>query len=490
MADTPNDPTPAGTSPAGMAPAGTPFAVADSGGASAPPVSITPQNRVGDAPQVLAQRSPAVEAPAAAGHPVSTGTRAGPAPAATETEDTKTEDTATTSPQPTNKGAAKGTAKSSEKPVPAKASAAAKAAPAKKKPSHSARHPAVTIGSAIFTFLLFLAMGGGVGALWAERAFRAPGPLTTEKTVLIPRGAGIRDIAELLQREGVIDNWAIFVGGQRLTRQDANFRAGEYAFKPGQSVESVIDTIASGKVVPHQVTLPEGLTSQQVVARLMQNDMLTGTPAIPQEGTLLPETYRISRGMSREQVLKDMADAQRKLVDSAWAQRAPNLPLKSPQELVVLASIVEKETGQADERARVAAVFINRLNKKMRLQSDPTIIYGIVGGKGSLGRPISRADISTPTAYNTYAIDGLPPGPIANPGRDALMAVANPARTNDLYFVADGTGGHAFAETLADHNKNVARWRAIEQAKSSPPGPAPQGAAQPAGAATAPATAN
>lgn len=481
MADTPNDPTPAAPTPAGTTPAGTPSAGADSGGASAPPVSITPQNRVGDAPQVLAQRSLAAEAPAASGHPATAGTPAGPAPAATETEDT-----ATISPQPTDKGAAK----SSAKPASAKASTAAKAAPAKKKPSRSARHPAVTIGSAIFTFLLFLAIGGGVGALWAERAFRAPGPLTAEKTVLIPRGAGIRDIAELLQREGVIDNWAVFVGGQRLTRQDANFRAGEYAFKPGQSVESVIDTIASGKVVPHQVTLPEGLTSQQVVARLMQNDMLTGTPAIPQEGTLLPETYRISRGMSREQVLKDMADAQRKLVDNAWAQRAPNLPLKSPQELVVLASIVEKETGQADERARVAAVFINRLNKKMRLQSDPTIIYGIVGGKGSLGRPISRADISTPTAYNTYAIDGLPPGPIANPGRDALMAVANPARTNDLYFVADGTGGHAFAETLADHNKNVARWRAIEQAKSAPPGPAPQGAAQPAGAATAPATAN
>lgn len=345
------------------------------------------------------------------------------------------------------------------------------------KPSRSARHPAVTIGSGIFTFLLFAFIAVGLAGWYGQRALTEPGPLTAEKVVNIPRGAGVRDMAEILEREGVIRSWVLFIAGRQLNRPGESLKAGEYVFKPGQSVVSVIDTIASGKVVLHQVTVPEGLTSQQVVKRLMDNDLLTGTPAVPQEGTLLPETYRIHRGMTRDAVLQEMADAQKKLLATIWAKRAPDLPLKSPQELVTLASIVEKETGQADERPRVAAVFVNRLSKKMRLQSDPTIIYGIVGGRGSLGRPITRTDIATATAYNTYAIDGLPPGPICNPGKDALMAAANPPKTKDLFFVADGTGGHAFAETLNDHNKNVARWRAIEQgaapAQGAPPPAAP-----------------
>lgn len=352
--------------------------------------------------------------------------------------------------------------------------------PAAPKPSRSARHPAVTILSGLFTFLLFGAIGGGLAIWYAEKAFYAPGPLTTEKVVLIPRGAGVRDMGDILEREGVVSNWLLFVAGQRLTHDENDkLKAGEYVFKPGQSVASVIATITSGKVVQHQITIPEGLTSQQVVKRLMENDLLTGTPAVPQEGTLLPETYRITRGQSREEVLQQMAEEQRKLLAGVWAKRAPDLPVRSPQELVTLASIVEKETGQVDERAKVAAVFANRLGKKMKLQSDPTIIYGIVGGKGSLGRPISKADITTPTAYNTYAIDGLPPGPICNPGRAALTAAANPAKTRDLYFVADGTGGHAFAETLNDHNKNVARWRAIEQG-ATPPAPGQPAAPAPA----------
>ncbi|MFG1479257.1 endolytic transglycosylase MltG [Xanthobacter sp. V4C-4] len=343
------------------------------------------------------------------------------------------------------------------------------------RPSRAARHPAVTIGSGIFTFLLFALLGGGLAAWYGERAYNGPGPLTTEKTVLIPRGAGVRDMAETLEREGVIDNWLVFTVGQKLSHPDAKMKAGEYLFKPGQSMASVVEAIASGKVVVHQVTIPEGLTSLQVVQRLMANDMLTGTPVVPLEGTLLPETYRITRGMSRDELLRQMADAQQKLVKGLWEKRAPDLPLRSPQELIILASIVEKETGEPDERDKVAAVFVNRLNKKMRLQSDPTIIYGLVGGKGALGRPISRTDIVSPTAYNTYAVDGLPPGPISNPGREALAAVANPASTRDLYFVADGTGGHAFAETLADHNRNVSRWRALEavQSGSAPPAQTP-----------------
>ncbi|MGQ3675271.1 endolytic transglycosylase MltG [Xanthobacter sp. TB0139] len=344
---------------------------------------------------------------------------------------------------------------------------AKKAAKSRRKPSRSARHPAVTIGSGIFTFLLLLLLGGGVAAWYGERMVNERGPLATEKTVNIPRGHGIRDIAELLEQEGVIDNWAVFVGAQKLLRPQAKMQAGEYLFTPGQSVTGVIDTLASGKVILHQITIPEGLTSEQIVARLMENDLLTGHPNVPREGTLLPETYKVHRGMSREALLKTMAQEQQELVKQLWAKRNPGLPLRTPQEMVTLASIVEKETGVAGERPEVAAVFVNRLKRGMRLQSDPTIIYGIVGGKGSLGRSISRKDISTPTAYNTYTIDGLPPGPISNPGRDALAAVVQPASTKALFFVADGTGGHAFAETLAQHNRNVARWRAIEAARKT-----------------------
>ncbi|MFG1461371.1 endolytic transglycosylase MltG [Xanthobacter sp. DSM 24535] len=339
--------------------------------------------------------------------------------------------------------------------------AAAKAA-AKKRPSRGARHPAVVIGSAIFTILLFVTVGGGLVAWYGQLKYAAPGPLAAEKNVLIPRGQGARDIAELLERQGVIDNWLLFMVAQQLAHRGQPLQAGEYIFKPHVPLEAVLDAMAEGRVVQHQITIPEGLTTQQIVERLTNSELLTGTPRMPLEGTLLPETYRVVRGMSRDEVLKRMAADQQKLVRDLWASRSPDLPLRTPQDMVILASIVEKETGKPDERSKVAAVFINRLNRKMRLQSDPTIIYGIVGGKGVLGRPITRADIVNPTPYNTYAIDGLPPGPIGNPGRDSLAAVANPAKTKDLYFVADGTGGHVFAETLDQHNRNVARWREIE----------------------------
>ena len=212
-------------------------------------------------------------------------------------------------------------------------------------------------------------------------------------------------------------------------------------------------------MVQHALTVPEGLTSEQIVARLLENDVLDGQiKEIPREGTLLPETYKFTRGTTREQMIQRMqrrsaARARRKSGSTAM----PDLPLKTPEQLVILASIVEKETGKPDERTRVAAVFVNRLKHKMRLQSDPTIIYGLVGGKGALGRPIMKSEIEQRTPYNTYVIDGLPPGPIANPGRASLEAAANPARTKELYFVADGTGGHVFAETYDQHQKNVAR---------------------------------
>ena len=202
--------------------------------------------------------------------------------------------------------------------------------------------------------------------------------------------------------------------------------------------------------------------------RIRDNDILTGdVTEMPREGTLLPDTYKFERGETRQQAVNRMQRAQREALNQIWARRSPDLPIKTPQELVILASIVEKETGRADERSRVAGVFINRLGRRMKLQSDPTIVYGLVGGKGTLGRGILRAEIDKATPYNTYAIEGLPPGPIANPGRAALEAVANPSRTKDLYFVADGSGGHAFAESLDQHQKNVTRWRQIEKARAA-----------------------
>jgi UPF0755 protein len=240
-------------------------------------------------------------------------------------------------------------------------------------------------------------------------------------------------------------------------------------------------------VVQHQVTLAEGLTSEQIVQRLLETDLLAGNiKEIPREGSMLPESYRFTRGTLREQVIQRLQASQRRVVQDVWEHRVPDLPLRTPEQLVTLASIVEKETGRADERTRVAAVFINRLKQKMRLQSDPTIIYGLVGGKGTLGRPILRSEIEQPTPYNTYVIDGLPPGPIANPGRAALEAVANPARTKELYFVADGTGGHSFSETLDQHQKNVARLRSLEQAqRDGTPASAAPAAATPASAPAA-----
>jgi UPF0755 protein len=210
--------------------------------------------------------------------------------------------------------------------------------------------------------------------------------------------------------------------------------------------------------------VPEGLTSEQILARLSENDIFSGAvQEIPREGTLLPETYKFPRGTTREQVIQRMQQAQKRVLAEIWERRSQDIPIKTPEQLVTLASIVEKETGKSDERSRVAAVFINRLRQKIKLQSDPTIIYGLVGGKGTLGRPIKRSEITQPSPYNTYVIEGLPPAPISNPGRLTLEATANPARTRDLYFVADGTGGHAFTETYDQHLKNVARLRAMEK---------------------------
>ena len=350
--------------------------------------------------------------------------------------------------------------------------------------SRSARHPLVVAGNAVFTILIILMLAVGGGLYFGKQRYEESGPLGEDKVVNIPRGLGIRDIADLLVREGVIDQPLIFIGGVIVLKAKDDLKFGEYQFSKQASLREVIGTIIDGKVVQHQMTIPEGLTSEQIVQRLLENDVLSGNiREVPREGSLLPETYKFTRGMTREQIIQRMQQAQRRVVQEVWDHRMGDLPLKTPEQLVTLASIVEKETGRPDERTRVASVFINRLKQRMRLQSDPTIIYGLVGGKGTLGRPIMRSEIDQPTPYNTYVIDGLPPGPIANPGRASLEATANPARTKELFFVAEGgSGGHAFAETLDQHQRNVARLRAWEQQQrngSSPPQPGAAPAAAP-----------
>jgi peptidoglycan lytic transglycosylase G len=348
--------------------------------------------------------------------------------------------------------------------------------------SASARHPLVVIGNAVISALVLIALAAGITLFFGKQRFEAPGPLAADRIVNIPRGSGMRDIADILSREGVIDQPWLFIGGVLVLKAREDLKAGEYEFKAHSSTRDVVATIVEGKVVAHQVSIPEGLTSEQIVARLRQDDVLAGDiKEIPREGSLLPDTYNFARGVTREQMVQRMQQAQQRLLREIWEHRAADLPLKTPEQLVVLASLVEKETGKPEERTRVAAVFVNRLKQRMRLQSDPTIIYGLVGGKGTLGRPIMKNEIEQPTPYNTYVIDGLPPGPIANPGRASLEAAANPARTRELYFVADGTGGHAFAETYEQHQKNVGRLRSIESDQKDqvplsdqPAPPAPQ----------------
>jgi peptidoglycan lytic transglycosylase G len=337
--------------------------------------------------------------------------------------------------------------------------------------SSRARHPVIVVGNAIFTILIVISVAVGAALFFGKQRFEAAGPLADDKVVNIPRGLGIRDIADLLQREGVVDQPYIFMGGVIALKARGELKYGEYQFSKHASVADVVDTIIEGKVVQHAFTVPEGLTSEQIVARLLESTALTGQiKEIPREGTLLPETYRFTRGMTREQIIQRMQQAHRRVLQDVWEHRMPDLPVKTPEQLVTLASIVEKETGRPDERTRVAAVFVNRLKTKMRLQSDPTIIYGLTGGKGSLGRPIQKNEIEQPTPYNTYVIDGLPPGPIANPGRASLEAAANPARTKEIYFVADGSGGHVFSDNYTEHQKNVARLRGLEHSNGNQSG--------------------
>ncbi|MCG6122365.1 MAG: endolytic transglycosylase MltG [Microvirga sp.] len=321
--------------------------------------------------------------------------------------------------------------------------------------------------SGLFSFFAVLALAALVGLVLLSQQASAPGPLDAEQVVTIPTNTGTAGIADILQREGVIDKPMLFQVATVLNQKRGQLKAGEFVFRAGASVNEVIDVIAQGRSILHSVTIPEGRTSHQIVEILKANEILTGEIAeIPPEGSLMPDTYKFERGAPRAQILQAMARAQERELARIWERRAEDLPLGSPEELVILASIVEKETGRADERPLVAGVFVNRLNQGMRLQSDPTIVYGLVGGLGTLGRGIRRSEITQPTDYNTYVIDGLPPGPIANPGRAAMEAVANPSRTRSLFFVADGTGGHSFSETYDEHRRAVSRWRQIERERA------------------------
>jgi UPF0755 protein len=311
-----------------------------------------------------------------------------------------------------------------------------------------------------FLLLILIAAGAAGGALWyAVDRYRSPGPLASDRTVLVPRGFGVEEIADQLEAEGVLANRWLLLGGVRFT-EGRGLRAGEYVFPAGISAEGVVALLRSGRTVVRRFTVPEGLTTAQIMGLLAAEPALSGeVPPPPPEGSLLPETYNFSWGDGRAAMMERMQRAMRDALAEAWARRDDGLPIARPEDLVTLASIVEKETGVAAERARVAGVFVNRLRRGMRLQSDPTVIYGLTSGAGSLGRPLTRADWRHVSPYNTYVIEGLPPHPIANPGRASLLAAVAPERHAYLYFVADGTGGHAFATTLADHNRNVARWR-------------------------------
>ncbi|MBP7242598.1 endolytic transglycosylase MltG [Amaricoccus sp.] len=298
---------------------------------------------------------------------------------------------------------------------------------------------------------------------WGQSQFRGPGPLEAPLRIEVARGEGLASVADRLQEAGAISNASVFRIGARYAGLDSGVRYGEYEFPPGISMQGILDQLNAGGNVLRQVVIPEGWTSWQVVEALRAHPDLSGEIAeVPPEGSLAPAGYDYQRGDPRQAILDRMRTEQDKALAEAWAARDPDLPIRTPEELLVLASIVEKETGVTEERGRVAGVFVNRLKRGMRLQTDPTVIYGITKGRETLGRGLRASELAASTPFNTYVIGGLPPTPIANPGRASLMAAARPEQTDFLYFVADGSGGHVFARTLEEHNANVNAWRRLE----------------------------
>ena len=315
---------------------------------------------------------------------------------------------------------------------------------------------------------LLLAFGvasvGGL-AVWGISIFQSPGPLIQDVDVAFPRGADLREISERLQQHGVIGRADVFQIAVRVLGKSRQLQAGEFKFPASVSPMEAMDILVNGETVVRRLTIPEGLMSAEVLGILAKAEGLEGQlpPGVAKEGEFLPDTYHFGLGDRRGDVLVRMRAAMTGTLESLWKSRAKDLPLESAYEALILASIVEKETAIPDERARIAGVFVNRLNRRMRLQSDPTVAYAVSGGGPPIGRALTREDLRIQHPYNTYTTRGLPPGPICNPGRDSLEAVMHPATTDELYFVADGTGGHAFARTLDEHLENVARWRRLQR---------------------------
>jgi UPF0755 protein len=333
-------------------------------------------------------------------------------------------------------------------------------------------HPVVVFLNRLLSAII-IALFAVWAAWYAVRLqFDRPGPLSYPTVFVVPRGEGPRAIARRLEQEGLLNSdsllpgrWTFFIAARRFEVHD-KIKAGEYNIKANSSIRDLLDTLVEGKSILYSISIPEGLTSQQIVERLTNNPDLVGDiVTTPQEGSLLPDTYRFARGTSRDELIRRMQGEQKKFLESLWPSRSRDLSLTKPDDIVNLAAIVEKEAVRADERPRIAAVYLNRLKKRMRLEADPTVIYGASNGKGNLGHGLLRSELKDEdNPYNTYRNQGLPPTPIANPGRAAIEAVLKPAKTGDLFFVADGTGAHVFAETFAEHQRNVAKWRHIEKA--------------------------
>jgi UPF0755 protein len=302
---------------------------------------------------------------------------------------------------------------------------------------------------------------GAFGAAWRE--YERPGPLAEGLAVVVPKHAGTRAIADLLEERGVIVDAGLFVAGAWLRGLARKLRAGEFAFPPHASMADVARHLATGAPVLRRLTVPEGLTTSQALALLAEAEGLEGAaPRNLPEGALFPDTYNYTWGDGRAEMVARMKKGMDETLAKLWAARAPNIAVETPAEALTLASIVEKETAVAAERPVVSAVFQNRLRRGMKLQSDPTVVYVLTKGAGPLVRKLTRADLETDSPYNTYLKPGLPPGPIGAPGRASIEAVLHPANSDALYFVADGNGGHVFSRTLEEHNRNVARWRALQ----------------------------
>jgi UPF0755 protein len=374
------------------------------------------------------------------------------------------------------------------------------------------------------SFLIVIALAVSVAIGWGQRQWTAEGPLDQAIFFEVERGATLREVSEDLAEAGAVSSAMLFRLGTEYADAAGDLRFGSYEIPAGASMETVLEIVTAGgpssfryaatyvlriegtgelrlreripgtgeiveletfsyeegvpevyrelvetdQITVYRVSVPEGLTSWQIVQGLNEADFLSGEVAdIPEEGMLAPDTYEVRRGEDRADLLARMRAAQEEILAEAWAEREDGLPIESPEEALILASIIEKETSVPEERGQVASVFVNRLNRGMRLQTDPTVIYGVTNGRGVLGRGIRQSELRDENPWNTYVIDGLPPTPIANPGRAAIEAALNPDETDYIFFVADGTGGHAFAETLEEHNQNVARWRQIEAERAA-----------------------